>query len=52
MMATTVNGKYIIDDWKYDDDFTTFAMVRNIGWCKFSPRLSAVLIPNVGWMTY
>ena len=49
----TANGKYIIDGFKMtNDNGNGFMMVRNIGWCEYSNKLSSVLIPNVGWVTY
>lgn len=48
----TANGKYIIDGWKYSECGKTWGMVRNVGWCQWSEKLNAVLVPNVGWMTY
>jgi len=53
MAATTQNGKYTIIGWfppRWNGD--CFAMVEGIGLCRYSNKLSAILIPGVGWVIY
>lgn len=49
----TADGTYIIDGWHIvNENGDGFALVRNVGWVRYSNKLSAVLIPNVGWRVY